>query len=393
MKKLNTILAAILGSALALLVVDAQQAAATTSLAYASSETAIGGWNYAYTGDAASNGDGVTNWLGTGKMDGTFTGSQRNQWDGSAPGEIGAAPTGNSPGGFAALSESGVNFLRMQDTWDPTQWSPTSSNNWTQPSNSQLLVVHETEQDVSGSGPAPIMSNGLTFTFRARISSTGTLDNIYKEGGAGTFAWPAGGRGPKITGSASTGLINVGQGTNGVNQIAFTLLKTNDILFDAPAPGTLTGGLYMNNKDGTPGGLGTEDLNNSPSGANFVPIDDADLLDWREFWITIDREDGTSGSNFSTMTVTVYMDGSSTPAGSFAVRAGDDDDTALNLASNFSIGTGGGTAFGAADIDFLAYNLGGAFPPVAVPEPATMALMLLSGLAIVALRRRQRAGG
>ena len=57
---------------------------------------------------------------------------------------------------------------------------------------------------------------------------------------------------------------------------------------------------------------------------------------------------------------------------------------------------GGETAYGAADIDFFAYKLrtddgsggfdSGAFAPV--PEPATMGLMLLGGLAIVGLRRQ-----
>ena len=97
MKKMHPFLATVVVSTLAVLAVDVQQTAATTSLAFASSETSIGGWDYAYTGDAASNGTGGTGPTSTGKLDGTFIGSSRNAWDGSAPGEIGPASAGDSP--------------------------------------------------------------------------------------------------------------------------------------------------------------------------------------------------------------------------------------------------------------------------------------------------------
>ena len=335
-------------------------------------------WDYAYTGDA----DTFTGTSAAGNLDGTFTGSA-NRWDGSAPGTFsnpGTNPGGDSPGGVVAVTgsgaDAGVNYLRIQDTGEPSSYATGGASNWSTPDNGKIFLGHLTEQDNPGSGPLPIITNGMTVTFRTRIATTGTLDDVYTELGGGTSAWPTGGKGFRVGGSGRA-MFTVGQGN--VNQVGFSLLTTADIQASSGDTG-LTGGLYMNNQIGA---VDKGTANSTAATANFVPISDSSLTDWHEFWIKLE---GTAGS-FVKFTATVYMDGNTTPVGTFTdVTAASDIGTFVG--SVIAMGGGSGSGFGAWDTDFYAYTLT-ALDPVGIPEPATMSLMVLGALAIVGLRRRQ----
>ena len=379
--KLQKTFVTVVGLAVILAMIAPAQA---VNLDYASAEAAIGGWDYAFTGDADSNGDGTTG--GSNKLDGTFAGIQ-NRWDGSAPGVFGdpsVDPNSDSPGGVDAVvgsgADAGVNYLRIQDTGEPSNYAGTSgASNWNSNTDSgKIYLFHNTEQDVVSSNDDPIISDGITISFRARIATTGTLDDQYPQSGNGTLPWPVGGKGFRIGGSGRA-MFTINQG--GFNQMGFSLLTTSDIQ-DSTQDFGLTGGLYMNNQDAAPDN-GTSDA--TVATANFVPISDASLTDWHEFWILIEQGVGGMFTNFK---ATVYMDGGTTPVGTFTDIAASVDSGAITE-SAIAIGGGSGSGWGAWDTDFFAYKLGLHAP---VPEPATFALGLMGlvGLGFVGFRHRSR---
>ena len=113
------------------------------------------------------------------------------------------------------------------------------------------------------------------------------------------------------------------------------------------------------------------------------------LTDWHEFWITI-VADNKAGNEGGTHRVDIYLDGSLTPQ-SFWVSVG----AALNEYPNVESGdliwrntlemgssrTGNKGAF---DTDFFSWAPGVIVP---VPEPVTLGLLALGGLALLQRRR------
>ncbi len=346
------------------------------------------GWDYVYDGDVAAFGTG-----GFGALDGTWRHDQSDRWDGSAPGEVGAPPTGASPGGVAALTEGATTYLRLQDTGNPEQAQPDGSGGfttpWTGESNRRIYFGHDIEQEHPGA--TSVLSDGITISFRARIASTGTLDDVYPdfldpEGEIPDLQqitpWPTGGKGYNVKDDGK-GVVTVQQ--NGTDAVGFAL--TLD--FDTP-PG-IGGGLIMNNTGQAP--LPGTDRATQRKFANLVPISNASLLDWHEFWITIEGSPETDRFGRPMFRVQVYTDGGLVPR-QFDVM----NSFGAEFAGQFlAFGLPSTTSFGAVDLDFLAYKLAVVPPKALIPVPAldrrgalvaTLLLLLLGSGAALRARRR-----
>lgn len=335
-----------------------------------------GSWSYRYEGAAAAKGlndnaDGGTS------LDGTWTwycaGALKNMavppahddqcsWDGTGPGTH-AAPV--VPGGISVLTENAgaTTFLRMQDAGDysilPYSNPPIAAGN------QKFLFGHNIAADVGGSAADTILDRGVTLSFRARLATTGPLDQQYPAAGGGPVAWPAGG----------DGYVDVFTIRQGMDQqaIRFGLALDSDL----PGASYMNGrqGLVMNRFSTTSGNNrfrpnGVSAVTNSNGTLNVLQI--ADMTAWHEFWITIQKigepivvdpatTPPTISKGVGTHQVTVWMDGSLTPAGTFVVNAtvGASDFTFENY---LQMGLSDASASGAVDVDFLAYALG-AYPP------------------------------
>lgn len=324
------------------------------------------GWDYVYEG--ADDSYGVNEF---GALDGQWHHEQSDKWDGSAPG--GVLGPGNAPGGVVALTEGDTSYLRIQDTGNPLDWG------FVEPSNRRFYFGHDVETE--NPGATSVMTDGITLSFRARIASTGVLDDIYPDLIDGepespaltdVTPWFAGGKGYNVKDDGK-GMFTVQE--DGAHAIGFALaLDLDTPRMDVP------GGLILNNHapaslPGTDKGL--------PATANVLPISDASLLDWHEFWITIEGTGMTGGLlNYPLYAVDVYMDGSSTPT-SFVAEGSigaefDGQVVAFGLPSESS--------FGAVDVDFFAYKLGIVTP---APEPVAAACGVAAFAALGVARRRR----
>jgi hypothetical protein len=170
-----------------------------------------GGWKYTYQGtfnagvaDAGCAGGVCPAGFGasnqTGALDGTWQHSQSSKWDGSAPGVF-SVPNNNpsvignnngtSPGGAAALTESGTNFIRVQDTGNPETFGYVQVNPRPINSNRRIYFGHSIVDDFGVNEPPPVngrdwervLDNGVTISFRMRIPNTAPLDNVYTDVG------------------------------------------------------------------------------------------------------------------------------------------------------------------------------------------------------------------
>ena len=324
---------------------SANQAAAVVSISYGSTETAMGGWDYAYEGDAdAWAGKGIL-----GSLDATWTANR--EWDGSAPGTGGSSGAGPAPGGIASYTESGVKYLRIQEAGDPKTYAVPFSGqiNWFDPSNRRFDLTHS----LSGTD---IIDSGMTISFRARIATSGTLDDEYRESGSGTFAWPAGGRG-SVPNQDGRGQFGISQGGGG-GTLGFSLALDSDTTL----PPGVGGGLVMNNNPAAPN-VGLADAT-AASQTNVVSLSDAALAAWHDFWITVE-DDG--GGNWE---VNVFKDGTTIPETFTAKKTftGDHDGV-----PNLVMGQNQNSATFAIDVDYFTYKDG-------VVAPLAPTATILAGL-------------
>lgn len=234
---------------------------------------------------------------------------------------------GPAPGGVLAVNDNGTTYLRVQDTGDPEftyGWKHTEYTN----TNKKFCFIH----DISNGGweNMSVLLDGVTLSFRARISTAAAdpdapLDDRYPSQWteapppwgmepAVPVTWAAGGDGDMIS-HHGNGHFGVAQSAYSESlgydyqwgvQIGFSLALNSDL--DEYGAGGLGSGLIMNNNQGD---LIVDGMETNPSSNNIYPIAEEDLIEWREFWITIEENDSTPGNG--THTVNIYMDGSETP--------------------------------------------------------------------------------
>lgn len=324
-----------------------------------------GGWDYLFDGDVDARGvDDMS------ALDGTWRRDESTKWQqigfdpnvGTIPGDA-YAPPDNPPGGVDALLDGDTTYLRIQDPGEPRDWL------YQDPSNRRFWFGRDIEREHPGA--TSVLTNGVTITFRARISSTGALDPVHPQT---TFDIdPEQPQLTEITAWFPKGynVTDDGQGMFTVQEDGFTAVGFA-LALDIDTPAFLGGGLVMNSKPGLllPGSDHTDAAH-----ANILPMTDAALLDWHEFWITIEGS-GTPGS----YQVDVYRDGAAVPA-SFLL---DQSNGAEYDGQHIAFGLSATSGYGAVDVDFFGYKLG------VVPEPAGAASGLAAGAALVALSRTRR---
>ena len=297
----------------------------------------IGGWTYIYTGDAAAPGADFS------ALDGTWSHDNgSDQWDET---EIGAG----RPGGVSVFSDAEATFLRLQDPGDPRDHAQDDPG-----SNRKIFFGHQLIDEIDQAVADEILSvHGITISFRARLSTTLTLDNLHPDGGGANDPWPAGGDGYLLH-NGGKGCFGVHQEAGGDQTISFALsLATDDDEISV-------NGLTMNKLSGT-SPSGDVDLQGDDAGEiNILEI--PDLTIWHEFWITIEPD--TSGGG--THKVNIWVDGSATPS-EFHVTAGDGGDF---TESYINLGLGATPQSGAIDVDFYGYKEGLAAPAPSDPFKA-----------------------
>ena len=284
-----------------------------------------------------------------------------SSWDGSAPG------TG-APGGAAWLTEASpegdISYLRIQDPGHPAQ------NGIPDPSNRKICFWLDIEGGTVGLTSAQgdtWLDDGATFTFRARIATTGILDGRYYHdanppaGHTTPEPWftppMENGEGHQIH-NHGNGMFSIHQklppysGDDDGSHIAFSLVTDPDTDRDY----WTHDGLTMNSLRGT----APRDNVDSDDGTRNVTSEVIDGSEWHEWWITIEA-DGVVGSHI----VTVYMDGSTTGE-VFNVTAGLTDTSGAKPAF-IRIGSSNSDEAAAWDTDFMAVALG-VIPPLPSDE-------------------------
>jgi len=333
---------------------------------------ALDSWDYVY--DGASDAFGA-NAGGFDSLDGTWAHASADDWDGSAPGNDVAVPGPPVPGG-AESRGSGPDYLTIQDAGKPSDYGYAKNNGGR---NKKLYWGHDITADAGNVGALSVMDNGMTLTFRARVSgpNSGALSQLFPEAAPAGFpsAWPAGGKGYAVS-SDARGMFGVEQ--NGAQALGFSLAlsdEANNTYDPNSVPLYSGGGLVMSNQPGAVNAGGSE----SAGFENRVAISDANLLDWNEFYITV--KDNADGSAWR---VSVWMNGNvSAPDGVFFTKK---QAASEYLGQTLVMGVSSGSNYGAFDTDFFAYKLGA----VPAPEPSSIVLGLLAfaGLALVGRRRR-----
>jgi hypothetical protein len=377
-----------------------------------------GGWRYTYAANPFIPGTVNSNCVGgvcpagfglgsivPDALDGTWSHNQGSRWDGSAPGDpLGdyhVVPTdpnntrsgyqGIAPGGAGIFNESGTSYIRVQDPGNPEDTLYSFENNTntfyngyvqmnvaspTGPdrpinTNRRVYFGHPMFQDGGPVGNELILTEtGVTLSFRARIPGmehASDLDDIYQQdtdmdGNLNVTPWfqnaPHGRGAPMLNGR---GTINVVQNApdNVDTSVGFSFVTRNDITtFCAASSGSLctgsgSGGLIMNNLNGnTPGNVDSQ----SAGTLNIVEMEDEELNEWHEFWITMQNNGALPGN----IEVKVYMDGDVSNPSTFQVTLigggnavyANEDDPFLEMGFSFN------AEWGSIDVDFLSYKLG-----------------------------------
>jgi len=303
-----------------------------------------GGWAYVYDGTAVSPSS-------TSALDGTWNHDNgSDQWDGSLI-------SNGRPGGVAVINESlELAYLRLQDPGNPRDYGMGDPG-----SNRKIYFAH----DLTADGAPDNLVDAVTLSFRARIPTTGPLDDLHPDGGGGIAPYPMGGDGYVIH--------NDGKGHFGIGDVDDRLISFALTTGPADHETVSLPGLVMNNLNGTTPG----DVDMGEAGTlNLLLLDPTQ---WHEFWITIQSDTTGTGTHL----VTVSLDGS-LAQDQFIVTAGRGDNPYPGI--NFiQLGMGATGQSGALDVDFFAYAPG----VIPVPEPTTMALLGLGGLALLGVRRKR----
>jgi hypothetical protein len=296
-------------------------------------------YNYSYDGWAVAP-------FHTAALDGTWNHDNgSDQWGGDS---IGLAAT--HPGGISVISEgfdteANPTYLRFQD-------AKTSGGTG---DNRKLYLTHQVA-DLGGDIFADILETGVTLKFRARLAIPdqpvgAPLDLV--EGNP----VPATGDGMQIRdrGKGHFGIAAAGK------QVSFSM--------DDEGDDSVAGRLLMNNLNGN---VPSGDVDTGDGGLiNEYPIDD--ITQWHTYYAEI------YGGGMGTHVVRLSVDGG--PVETFHVTAGDDPDSGFAAGSaQIMMGQSGTGETSAWDVDYFRF--------AAIPEPMTLTLLGLGGLAVVRRKRK-----
>src|ERR1051326_5873619 len=269
------------------------------------------GWTYIFTGNAAS--PSVTNGL-----DGTW--NRQNGTDSWAGDGRGA--NNSLPGGVQATN----GILTIED--DVAVGTSSLDNR-------RFYLTHNLAQDTNVVNATNLLNDGVTLTFRARLTPPPPADPL-----------------TELT-NAPNGFVNVsdGKGMFGLRQagsggmlISFSLNEEVEDLSTNTSFNFTQSGLHMNNLNGD---LRSPNVDPGEGGeTNLLALDPAVF---HEFWITIQDNGAAPGTH----KVSIYMDGDKT-ANVFNVTAGTGSD---GPAANYlALGLPSTPQRGAVDVDFFGYN-------------------------------------
>jgi uncharacterized repeat protein (TIGR01451 family) len=271
------------------------------------------GWTYIYDGESVSN-------AGPNALDGTWNHDNgSDSWSGDARGAgVGLLGGLSSTNGVLTVEDAVVTGTSSVD-------------------NRRYYFSHNLLQELSAPTADSILNNGITLSFRARLTPPPPADPL-----------------TELT-NAPNGFVNVldGKGMFGVRQaggngllISFSLSQGIE---DTSTSGTFnfgSAGLHMNNLNGD---MRSPQVDPGDGGAvNVLPLDPAIF---HEFWITI----SDNGASPGTHQVSIYVDGSKT-ATTFDVTAGSGSDAPYT--NYIAMGLPSTGQRGAFDVDFIAYKPG-----------------------------------
>jgi hypothetical protein len=396
------------------IVLAASLLACHTAQAGVSYTDPAGGWRYTYeanpfiAGTVNSNcvggvcpaGYGL-NQLTPDALDGTWSHNQGDKWDGSAPGDplgdyhappadpINNPRSGNqgiAPGGAGIFNESGTSYIRIQDPGWPedTNYADTLYNGYVQDNvanangpdhpmntNRRVYFGHAMFQDGPIADELILTNTGVTLSFRARIpgmDQAGGLDDIYQQdtdmdGNLNVTPWfqdaPHGRGAPMLNGRGTINVIQNDPGPGNDTHVGFSLVTSDDVTaFCGISGGSLcsgsgSGGLIMNNLNGNaPGNVDSA----SPGTLNILEMEDEELNEWHEYWITMQNNGALPGN----IEVKVYMDGDVSNPSTFQVTLSgfnnavyaQENDPFLEFGFSFN------AEWGSIDVDFLSYAFG-----------------------------------
>jgi hypothetical protein len=260
-----------------------------------------------------------------------------DEWDGSGIG-VGIA------GGASALMEGTTDFLRIQDTGDPGDYPPNPPD----PRNRKVWFGHQIDFGL----------DGAHLEFCGRVATDQPLDMQHPDGGGGIAPWPASGIGYMVRDDGK-GMFGIAEATGGT--LGFSLALQSELANYNGYGGIQTDALLLNELNT---GVPSDAVTGSTGVPSYVPIDDATA--WNTIVVDI------ANLNPTDYRLTISVNGN--PAVTRDVTVGDGIEYPVNVIHMGSSGTGALTAY---DIDFYS----------AVPEPMTLSLLGLGGLAL--LRRRR----
>ncbi len=275
------------------------------------------GWAYIYSGNAASA--GVTN-----SLDGTWNRQNgTDSWFGDGRG------TNNGPLGGIGVTNG---ILTIED--DVAAGSGSLDNR-------RFYMTHNLAQDTTVSNATTLLNDGVTLSFRARLTPPAPADPLTE------------------LASAPSGFVNVsdGKGMFGIRQAGSSgmliSLSLNQAIEDLSTNTTFNfgqAGLHMNTLNGN-----SRSPNIDPGEGGMINLLPLDPAVFHEFWITIQD----NGSAPGTHSVSIYLDGSRTP-NTFNLTAGTGSD---GPATNYlALGLPSTPQRGAVDVDFFGYKPG-VIPP------------------------------
>jgi hypothetical protein len=295
-----------------------------------------GGWDY-FIDFSGGGGAGVPNLYNpTAGEDGNLDGNWiravgLDSWDGSAPLEFGAAPDGDAPGGVDVetdIASSGAeeacggetSVLRMLDPGDPSNPGGSLADDfpdpYTEPNNRTIFLGLDTLADSQN-----LLRSGVTFTARWRVRPPASSPAYLGASATGDGQPLDGGRGHvgiyfQDADDPKTMLPSLGQGSSAA--LAFALESGDTLEMSSEPVSELAG---------------------------------HDIDRFRALWVTCEDPDGDE-----VYTVTLYMNGATTPAAFF----GTGDHALQEPDLTTTIATVETPFFGKSTGNFLAIGLPGA---------------------------------